>query len=59
MQDANTRNALKVAVPTHHDNNKVNKKELDKLLSVLIADEELDNKALVIMLTLKDRKKMF
>jgi hypothetical protein len=36
------------------DNKKFSKKELDKALSALISDEEMDNKVIVIICTFKD-----
>jgi hypothetical protein len=48
----------KIASPPRHDPSRFSKKELYTALSVLISDEELDNKALMIVPTLKDNNKM-
>jgi hypothetical protein len=56
--DSKTRKILKADISTHPDPTKCSKKELYKALSAPISDEELDNKALVIISIFKYNKKM-
>ena len=42
----------------HLDPSKCSSSDLDKALAALISDEDLDNKAMMIMYTFKDNKKL-
>jgi hypothetical protein len=57
-QDFKARKDLKKSIQIRPEPTKFSKKELDQALSVLISDEDLVTKALVIMSTFKDNKKM-